>query len=195
LLFTLFRKRDPQPAPAGLPEIVLGTAEAKGISFEALTEDGWVAGHMDLKGRLSDALNRREAIPISEVRCAPLDGSTPLTDAPEIHAIEPYDIILVFVGRASLPDDEDRRAAMRERKTTYDVELDLGAVQLVGRVFLYPGGDPQEMMYRQTHLFLAVTGARAYQLGQPIGPAASDVALVNRRYLVGVRQLGSAERA
>jgi len=193
--FNPFRKRDPRPAPARLPETAPRAAEAEGISFEALTEDGWLAGRMDLTGRLSDALNRREAIPISDVRCAPLDGSTPLLDAPEIRSIEPYDIILVFVGRASVPDDEDRRAAMRERKTTYDVELDLGAVQLVGRVFLYPGADPQEIMDRQTHLFLAVTGAKAYQLGQPIGPAESDVVLVNRRYLVGVQQFGPAGRA
>ncbi len=193
--FNPFRKRHPPAAPARLPETVPLAAEEQGVSFQALTEDGWLAGRIDLTGRLSDALNRREAMPISDVRRAPLDGSAPLLDAPEIRSIEPYDIIMVFVSRTSVSHDEDRRAAMRERKTTYDVELDLGAVQLVGRVFLFPGADPQEIMDRQTHLFLAVTGAQAYQLGQPIGPAESDVVLVNRRYLVGVQQFGPAGRA
>ena len=48
---------------------------ARGVPFDGLTEEWRLVGVMDVNGRLSDALNRRDAISIREVSWAPLDGS------------------------------------------------------------------------------------------------------------------------
>ena len=50
----------------------------RGIPFDGLTEEWRIVGEMHIKGRLSDALNRREQIRISNVRWAPVDGTAEL---------------------------------------------------------------------------------------------------------------------
>lgn len=185
--FNLFRKREQPPAP------VAATADAEAIPgempFEAFTEDWRLIGRMQLTARLSDVLNRREAIPISEVRWAPLDGSEPMTDAPGLREVDPYDLILVFTSSQSLPVDDGHRAAMRVRKTTYDVLLDLGILRVIGRVYLYPGADPSRLLDRQAELFVPVTHAAAYHGERRVGDEKADVLLVNRSYLRSVQQL------
>ena len=52
-------------------------AAAAGIAFDGLTEEWRLVGGMDVDGRLSDALNKREPIAIADVRWAPVDGSGP----------------------------------------------------------------------------------------------------------------------
>src|ERR1035441_10287869 len=76
-----FRKQDDKPAdsveasaamgPAPVPRPVAG----RGIAFDGLTEEWRLVGVMEVSGRLSDALNRRDAISIKGVSWAPLDGS------------------------------------------------------------------------------------------------------------------------
>ena len=45
----------------------LHAGPARGVPFIGLTEDWRLRGRMDISGRLSDALNKREAIPITDV--------------------------------------------------------------------------------------------------------------------------------
>ncbi|MFL5750462.1 MAG: hypothetical protein ACJ767_07625, partial [Chloroflexota bacterium] len=59
---------------AGSPEQAAGRAPGA-IPFHALTDEWHLVGQMDVSGRLSDVLNRREPIPISDVTWAPVDGS------------------------------------------------------------------------------------------------------------------------
>ena len=70
-----FRRKNKQSGPpitdargsvAGLPG---------GAPFDGLTEEWRLVGVMHVNGRLSDALNKREAIAIHDVRWAPIDGS------------------------------------------------------------------------------------------------------------------------
>ncbi len=186
--FNLFRKRDREGAAGPSPADSAGAEQ--GIPFEALTEDWRLVGRFAVDGRLSDVLNRREAIPLADVQWAPLDASAPLTDAPGLKTVDPYDLIAVFAGAGSLPTrDEDHRVAMRVRKFPYDVELDLGTVHVVGRVYLYPASDPQSLLDRQAELFLPVTRATALHDGTPLGPQEAEVVLVNRSYLKSVEQL------
>jgi len=186
--FNLFRKRDRETPP---PTAAPGAGGAgDGIPFEALTEDWRLVGRFAVDGRLSDVLNRREAIPLANVQWAPLDASAALTEVPGLKTVDPYDLIAVFAGPGSLPErDEEHRVAMRVRKFPYDVELDLGTVHVVGRVYLYPASDPQTLLDRQAELFLPVTHATALHGGTPLGPQEAEVVLVNRSYLKSVEQL------
>jgi len=88
-------------------------AGVRGVAFTALTEDWRLRGRMQIAGRLSDALNRREAIAISDVTWGAPDAVT-LDLAPGLKSVDPYDLILVTTGEDSLPPLTDaERAAMK----------------------------------------------------------------------------------
>ena len=112
---------DAKPAETGTGRRLYA---ARGIAFDGLTEEWRLTGLMQIEGRLSDALNKRHAVPITEVRWAPVDGSAPLTDAPGLRSIDPYDLIVVLAGEGSQPPltDEERAALSwsrgRERTQT-----------------------------------------------------------------------------
>ncbi len=184
--------------PAALtpsPPIPSGTG--RGIPFDALTEEWRLVGRMAVEGRLSDTLNRREPIEISEVQWAPLDGSEPFSEAPGLKAIDPYDLILVLAGETSLPTmSTDEAAAHRIHKVAYDLRLEAPPYRIIGTVHLYPGTDPLRLLDRSSEMFVPVVHARASMGDQPIGTDA-NVILVNRLYLRGVEQVDAAtgERA
>ena len=52
---------------AGVRPPGLHAGSLRGVPFTALTEDWRLRGRMDITGRLSDALNKREAIAITDV--------------------------------------------------------------------------------------------------------------------------------
>ncbi len=145
---------------------------------------------MAIEGRLSDVLNRREPIPITDVQWAPADGSAGMTPAPGLETVDPYDLILVFAGAASLqPFSDVQRAAHRLHKVPYDVALEAPPFRVIGTVYLFPGSEPERLMDRSTDLFVPVTEAVAL-LGQtPVNDTAIEVVLVNRSYLRGVETI------
>ena len=71
----------PRTAPP-LPPAPQGPRRRTGVAFDGLTEEWRLVGRMNIDGRLSDALNKREAIAIHDVQWAPIDGSAPLAPAP-----------------------------------------------------------------------------------------------------------------
>jgi len=83
-----FLKRKPQaeskPAPAApaAPD-AQHRGSVRGVPFTAITEDWRLRGRMEISGRLSDALNRREAITISDVSWGPPEAGAPLDPAPD----------------------------------------------------------------------------------------------------------------
>lgn len=162
----------------------------RGIQFEGLTEEWRLVGRMEIEGRLSDVLNRREPISIADVEWAPADGSAPLTPAPGLEKIDPFDLILVFAGAGSLPSfTEAERSAHRLHKVPYDVALEVPPFRVIGTVYLFPGSEPDRLMDRSNELFVPVTDAVAL-LGQvPVNDAGIDVVLVNRSYLRGVEPI------
>jgi hypothetical protein len=164
--------------------------KAKGIAFDGLTEEWRLVGSMQLEGRLSDVLNRREAIPISDVSWAPIDGSEPFTPAPGLKAIDPYDLIVVLAGATTLPPlSDDEKAAYRIHKISYDVALEVPPFRIVGTVFLFPGSEPERLLDRATEMFVPVVDAVAYYEDERMGGTEVDTFLVNRRYLRGVEQI------
>ena len=160
------------------------------VDFEALTEEWRLSGTMSVTGRLSDVLNRREQIPISNVRWAPLDGSAEPTEAPGLKSVDPYDLIVVIAGETTLPPLTDSaRAAHKVHKITYDVALEATPFRVVGTVQIDPWSEPERLLDRVTEMFVAVIEAFAYYEDRPITPEAGITVLVNRFYLRGVEQI------
>jgi hypothetical protein len=186
----LRRKKTPAPpAPATLAPSPV-RAVRNGIAFDGITEEWRLVGRMDVEGRLSDALNRRESITIHDVRWGPMDGSGPLEEAPGLRSIDPYDLILVLAGEGSLPElSEDERAAHRVHKVSYDVALEAPPFRVIGTVYLHPGSEPDRLLDRSTEMFVPVVDATAMLGDQRVGDPDVDTVLVNRFYLRGVEQV------
>ena len=192
-----FLKKNKPPAeePAPPPAADIPAVKAKGMTFDGLTEEWRLVGAMQLDGRLSDVLNRRESIPITDVSWAPIDGSEPFSPAPGLKAIDPYDLIVVLAGQTTLPImNEDEKAAHRIHKISYDLALEVPPFRVVGTVFLFPGSEPERLLDRATEMFVPVTDAVAYLGDQRIGGTEVDTFLVNRSYLRGVEQVDRRAR-
>ena len=178
------------PAPTRPPRRTSPRVTAKGIAFDGLTEEWRLVGAVQLEGRLSDVLNRRESIPIADVSWAPIDGSEPFSPAPGLKAIDPYDLIVVLAGEATLPPlTDEEKAAHRIHKISYDVALEVPPFRVVGTVFLFPGSEPERLLDRATEMFVPVTDAVAYYGEERITGTEVDTFLVNRRYLRRVDQV------
>jgi hypothetical protein len=172
-----------RPADPGRPAL------GRGVPFDGLTEEWRIVGQMHIDGRLSDALNKREAVSISAVRWAPIDGSEPLADAPGLQTVDPYDLIMVLAGEETLaPLSESERNAHKVHKIAYDVALELPPFRVLGTVYLYPGSEPDRLLDRATEMFVPVVDATAY-LGDRALIETMDAILVNRFYLRGVEQI------
>ena len=165
-------------------------AKRTGLVFDGLTEEWRLVGRMQIEGRLSDALNKREAIAISDVQWAPIDGSAPLVAAPGLRSVDPYDLIVVLAGEGSMPELTDtERAAHKVHKVSFDVALEAPPFRVIGTVFLHPGMEPDRLLDRATEMFVPVVDAVATLGEQRVGDPEVDTVLVNRFYLRGVEQI------
>jgi hypothetical protein len=164
-------------------------SSGRGMPFDGLTEEWRIVGNMDATSRLSDTLNKRESVTISDVQWAPVDGSAPLAPAPGLKAVDPYDLIIVLAGEATLPPlSDEERTAHKVHKVSYDVSLQVPPFRVVGTVFLHPGLEPERLLDRATEMFLPVVDATAYLGDRAVGPE-MDAILVNRFYLRGIEQV------
>jgi hypothetical protein len=162
----------------------------RGVPFIAITEDWRLRGRMMISGRLTDALNKREALAIADVTWGPPDGSSPLEPAPGLKSVDPYDLIMVTAGEDSLPPlTEAERAALKVHKVEYDVALELPPFRVIGTVYLNPGSEPDRLLDRSSEMFIAVTGATARLGDVEVTDPEVEVILVNRFYLRGVQQI------
>jgi hypothetical protein len=124
------------------------------------------------------------------VSWGPLDGSEEMTPAPGLERVDPFDLIAVFAGAGTLPSFTDaERAAHKLHKVSYDVALDVPPIHVVGRVYLFPGSEPERLLDRSTDLFVPVTDAVALLGNRPLNDPEVDVVLVNRSYLRGITQV------
>jgi hypothetical protein len=182
-----FLKRKKDDTTAGGGSVGAGP---RGVPFDGLTEEWRLVGTMQIESRLSDALNKREAIPLTEVSWAPTDGSSELSAAPGLKSVDPYDLIIVLAGERSLPPlTEAERSAYKVHKIAYDVALEVPPFRVVGTIYLYPGSEPDRLLDRATEMFIPVVDATAYAGEQVIGEPGIDAILVNRFYLRGVEQI------
>jgi hypothetical protein len=187
--FNFLRRKKAEPAT-----LVAVQAPAQlgrpGTAFDGLTEEWRLLGRMQIEGRLSDALNKREAIQISDVQWEPIDGSAPLSEAPGLRSVDPYDLILVLAGEGSMPEmSEADRAAHKVHKVSYDVALEAPPFRITGTVFMHPGSEPDRLLDRATEMFVAVVDAVAMLGDKRVGDPEVDTILVNRFYLRGIEQI------
>ena len=181
----LKRRKD---APAVIDETT-GRPVGRGVPFDGLTEEWRIVGEMHIPGRLSDALNKREAVQISGVRWAPVDGSEELSPASGLKAVDPYDLILVMAGAETLPPLSDaERMAYKVHKVPYDVALEVPPFRVLGTIYMTPGTDPERLLDRATEMFVPVVAATAMLGEQQLGED-MDAILVNRFYLRGLEQI------
>lgn len=188
LNFLRRKKPDAGTAPKAQPDAPRLVRE--GIAFDGLTEEWRLVGRMRIEGRLSDALNKREAVDITEVQWAPIDGSAALEPAPGLRSVDPYDLIIVLAGEGSLPELSDtERAAHKIHKISYDVALEAPPFRVTGTIYLHPGMEPERLLDRATEMFVPVVDAAAYLGDQRVGDPDVETVLVNRFYLRGVEQI------
>jgi hypothetical protein len=186
----LRRKKAGGKGDSGPAAAAPGRVGQSGTAFDGVTEEWRLVGRMNVEGRLSDALNKRESIAIHDVQWAPIDGSAPLLDAPGLKSVDPYDLILVLAGEGSMPELSDsERAAHRIHKVSYDVALEAPPFRIIGTVYLHPGSEPDRLLDRATEMFVPVVDAVATYGDQRVGDPEVDTVLVNRFYLRGVEQV------
>jgi hypothetical protein len=160
------------------------------IAFDGMTEEWHLVGRMEATGRLSDVLNRREPIAITDVQWAPIDGSGEFSPVPGLKSVDPYDLILVLAGEGSVPALSDgEKAAYKVHKVEYDVALEVPPFRVVGTVFLFPGSEPERLLDRATEMFVPVVGAVATLADRTVTDPEIDAILVNRFYLRGVEEI------
>ena len=186
--FNFLRRKKAEPStPAAAPA---AARVRSGTAFDGLTEEWRLLGRMQIEGRLSDALNKREAIEIADVRWEPIDGSEPLSEAPGLRSVDPYDLILVFAGEGSIPEMSDAEiAAHKVHKVSFDVALEAPPFRVTGTVFMHPGSEPDRLLDRATEMFVAVVDAVAMLGDKRVGDPEVDTILVNMFYLRGVEQI------
>ncbi len=194
-----FLRRRGGTATAGPPVAAADArAEAIVVPFEALTDEWRLRGRMHSHGRLSDALNRRAEMQVTDVSWAPADGSAPFTAVAGPKTIDPYDLVIVLAGPDTLPPmTDDERAAHKVHKIAFDVSLEVPPYRVLGTIYLRPGTDPTQLMDRSTDMFVPVVNGEA-----TLGDAgiSSDwpveTILVNRFYIRGIEQvdLSTGER-
>jgi hypothetical protein len=189
--FDFLKRGKAQPAPAAGSTGTAGAVRPTvGIAFDGLTEEWRLVGSVQISGRLSDILNRREAIPIADVSWAPIDGSEPLTPVPGLKSIDPYDLIMVLAVEGSLPPfTDDERAARKVHKISYDVALELPPFRVIGTIYVYPGSEPDRLLERATEMFVPVTEATAFLGDKRIEGLDVGTLLINRSYLRGLQQV------
>ena len=185
-----FLKRWRAPAkPVAAPDSPT-VAPGEGIPFDGLTEEWRLAGRMMIAGRLSDVLNKREPIEIVDVRWAPVDGSAPFAPAAGLKSVDPYDLVLVLAGDATLPEmNQAERDAHKVHKVTYEVALEVPPYRVIGTVQLYPGSEPDSLLSRSSEMFVPIIGATATMGSMTVGSMTPSTILVNRQYLRGVEQV------
>jgi hypothetical protein len=178
------------PAPAAAAPDLLHRGAPRGVAFTAITEDWRIRGRMEISGRLSDALNRREAIAIADVSWGSPEAGAQLDPAPGLRSVDPYDLILVTAGEDSLPPlSETERAALKVHKVPYIVGLEVPPFRVIGTVYMHPGSEPDRLLDRSTEMFVPVVDAVARLGDQTVNDEAVEVILVNRFYLRGVEQV------
>ncbi len=186
-----FLKRKKEPPPARRPGVPpRPTPSGTPVPFDGVTEEWRLIGQMYLDTRLSDALNRREALAIDNVSWAPIDGSASFSPVPGLKSVDPYDFIVVLADESSKGTmSAEERAASLAQRVAYDVALEAPPLRIMGTVHLAPGTAPEALLERTNEMFVPVVGGVAYVDDRAVSEPHVDAILVNRFYLRGVEQV------
>lgn len=170
--------------PASRTTLVVAKARLPG-RFVALTEDRRIEAVLAQGGvRLADALQRRAAINVTNVFQGAIDGSGPLTPAPNIKSVDPSAVIIAMPVEDGDPVvSAAEREAWHKWRITYEVTLETTPFKVAGIVLLLPSQDPFLLTEQGTELFLPVF-APTVEVGEvTLTDVRHDAILVNRSHL------------
>jgi hypothetical protein len=191
----LFRRQKVEPPIdtfGSLPEPDIQMPAAPGpatIVFDGLTAKQRVVGEIVFSGRLSDALNQRNPLPINNVRIAPIDDEGSFVSAPAYGSLDPYGFELVVLGPDSLPRfDAEQQIAHKIRKASHLVEINLSSYRVTGTIWLDPGVTIETLLGRITKLYLPVTNAQVTIGNRVVDLKGTNEVLVNLFDLRGITE-------
>ena len=179
-------RKEPEPeAPA--PS---GPAETRLSVVEFWTAEQRLTVGMDLsQGRLTDILNRNDAVRVAMLDMVPDDASQPISVGPETNWIDlPVEqALLVF------PPPQETDPHRRLHRPRQPIEITIGTFEVSASAHIPPGAQAAGFLLRQASHFIPVTRAvvRDTQLGGFEQHA--NVLLVNLRKVATIRDSGLAE--
>ncbi len=154
------------------------------------TEDFFVSGYAQGDGRLSDLLNARRPVQVTEPKVrGTRAGGWPARPNAEI-TIDPFDFELVL-GHALNSAWQPVAQARRIHKVRYPVRVRGDGFDLTGTIHLFAGNSPEHAFHRTGQLFLPITGAVVRRDGRLVSDRFTDVVLVNRYAIRTIQQLDS----
>ena len=162
----------------------------RGVPFDGLTEEWRIVGNMEVSGRLSDALNKREVDRRSRTSSGRRSTApSALAPAPGLKAVDPYDLIIVLASETTLPplNDEERTAhACTRCRTTSPWRCRRSASS--ERYSFTPARSRSGSSIGRPRCSCRSSRRRHTLTGKPVAPE-MDAILVNRFYLRGIEQV------
>lgn len=175
----------------GLPPGLWTRTAPSTHNIRAWTETHYVAGTLVAGAqddRLSDVLNRRQALRLVDAHVVPLGLPSSAESIKPEYALDPYDVDFLLGGPLEERDPWIREAR-RIHKVRYPVLIVGRNFEVRGTLHLLPGNMPEFATEHTGTLFLPVTNQQARRHGRIVSGPDSDVAFVNRHAIVKIRQL------
>jgi hypothetical protein len=192
---TWFHRSSPRPATrqpgAGrgwVPVVEPGTVDdAPEISHavRVYTGDAMLVGTVRGRGRLSDILNLRDEVRLTDVSIRRDGNILGNGECMPEAALDAFEIELAMTSR--LPDAPWTRAR-RVHKVRYPVRIDAGRYAIEGDVHLFPGRSPGDVARCSGVLFIPVTSARVRRDGRVISDPKVDAIMLNRHLVQAIEQ-------
>lgn len=178
-------RQPPLPVPVLRPQL-------PGHPFRAWTETLAISAVLRGEQRLSDLLNGRAVLTAEQVSSVPHGSGWAAAVHQDEALLDPFDLDLVLGGALDAVTALER-AARRVYKVRYPVLVEGRGFEVRGLVHLFPGNAPEFMLNHTGALFFPVTEALVRRSGRIVSDRATDVALVNRFAVRGIRQLDSLD--
>jgi hypothetical protein len=160
--------------------------------LRAWTEDLYISGFASGSERLSDLLNRREPLKVDRPMVHGLRSAGWPTRPEADVVLDPFDLELVL-GLAARDGDRERQAK-RIHKVRYPVAVEGQDFEITGTVHVFPGNPPEFVLHHTGQLFLPISEPTVRRQRRLISDRDTDVALVNRYAVHGIRQLDTPLR-
>jgi hypothetical protein len=156
--------------------------------FVALTEDGRIDAMLAQSGKLGAVLEKRGSINVNQAQTGAGDCDGPLTPAPTLKTIDPYDVAIAMPAADGEPAVSDAdRDAWQKFRVAYNAAIEMPPYTVTGTLLLLPSQDPLSLAERGTELFLAVLNPTVELAGMAIKDIPRDSILVNRSHIRRVK--------
>lgn len=176
------RRAGPDQGLAGIAGIVV--SRRRPAHFVALTEDGRIDAILAQGGKLGALLERRGSINVNQAQTGAGDCDGPLTPAPTLKTIDPYDVAIAMPAADGEPAVSDAdRDAWQKFRVAYNATIEMAPYTVTGTLMLLPSQDPLSLTERGTDLFLAVLDPIVELAGVAVKDIPRDSVLVNRSHI------------